>query len=126
MAPAGAGSFDGKGLAYDLEDIHDFAVNIALEAGVLIRKRAIEQSILSRDASSSSSSSSNVQIKTSEVDLVTELDIQVEEEIRKRIVDRWPDHEIIAEESYGKNAGVKAKWERGKVSAFLIFIDHCR
>ncbi|MCO5609191.1 hypothetical protein L7F22_063414 [Adiantum nelumboides] len=95
----------------DLEDIHDFAVAVALRAGALLRRSARQSALLSR-----AGMSSKVQMKSSEVDLVTDMDVQVEELIRTEIQSRWPDDDIVAEESEGKRAGAKAKWHRGKVS----------
>jgi hypothetical protein len=109
-----------EGHLLDLERIHDFAVDVILEAGALIRQRAVQLSIDSRNATNASSSSSKVQIKSNEVDLVTELDVLIEDQIRARIEEAWPEHGIIAEESFGKNAGVKSKWQRGKVSDGVI------
>ena len=95
----------------DLEDIHDFAVAVALRAGALLRRSTRHSALLSR-----AGTSSKVQMKSSEVDLVTDMDVQVEELIRTEIQSRWPDDDIVAEESEGKRAGAKAKWHRGKVS----------
>ncbi|UZJ54612.1 hypothetical protein CBS101457_003932 [Exobasidium rhododendri] len=134
MAQARAGPFNplratgyGKGRKYDLEQIHDFAIQIALEAGVLIRRKAIQQALSSRDRTSqghsslsSSPSSSKVQTKSSDIDLVTELDLKVESHIQRRIEDYWSDHVIIAEESFGKNAGSKVGWQAGKGPTWYI------
>lgn len=109
-----------QGSNLDLEEIHDFAVDVILRAGALIRKGIRQQqfNLQSKEISSAAtfSSSSSFKVKASEVDLVTELDIQVEDQIRAEIEQRWPSHDIVAEESTNI-ADVKAKWQRGRVSA---------
>lgn len=130
MATASAVPFDPQraiglheGSTLDLEEIHDFAVEVILRAGALVRKSIRQQQFNhqskretnnSSAASTSSSSTTTFQIKASEVDLVTELDIQVEDQIRAEIEQRWPDHDIVAEESTNV-ANVKARWQRGRV-----------
>lgn len=118
MVPAHAVPFDiinvtDNVIPFDLEELHDFAVNTALKAGALVRRTARRQYLQAR---SSTPSTSKIQLKASEVDLVTSLDVEVEELIRSEIESRWPGHEITAEESYANSHGTKGKWRRNRVS----------
>ena len=106
----------------DLAEVHDFAVDVALRAGALIRRKARQHFLQSskRAASQSASSSSSIQVKSSEIDLVTELDVQVEDQIRAEIEERWPGHAIVAEESYANDDKTKGIWKRGKGPTWLV------
>ncbi|PWN20467.1 inositol monophosphatase [Microstroma glucosiphilum] len=98
----------------DLEAIHDFATDLAVRAGALLRQAAFSRSqagYLPPPVASSSSSSSNdtslsetpdldVRDKQSNVDIVTETDLRVEKFILEEIQKRYPGHALLAEETY--------------------------
>ncbi|WWC65234.1 uncharacterized protein I303_107851 [Kwoniella dejecticola CBS 10117] len=74
-----------------LDSILKFTINLALEAGEMIR--AGQQKRFS-------SESSNEDEKLNSVDLVTEVDKAVEAFITKKIQGAYPDHQFIGEETF--------------------------
>lgn len=120
--PAKAIGCDPSTPPLDLVEVHDFAVDVALRAGAFIRRQARQQYLRSRQSAASqpSTSSSSIQLKSSEIDLVTELDVQVEDQIRAEIEARWPGHGIVAEESYPRNDKTQGIWESGKGPTWLV------
>ncbi|PWN33365.1 carbohydrate phosphatase, partial [Meira miltonrushii] len=131
MIPSIATSFDpaqavGQSLQdgpIDLEVIHDFAVNVILRAGALLRKHTLLRASQSRQESQSIASTSalhDTEVKASQVDLVTKVDIALEDFIRQEIQNAFPNHEIVAEESFGKNADVKQSWKRGRGPTWFV------
>lgn len=108
-----------------LVDIHDFAVDLALRAGSMVRNSALrraQRSHLTADGceAGEGSGGSDTRLKASQVDLVTEVDVAVEDFIREEIERQWPTHRIVAEESYGSNHSVKDRWEREQVCVALL------
>ncbi|WWC92364.1 uncharacterized protein L201_007321 [Kwoniella dendrophila CBS 6074] len=75
----------------DLDSILEFTINLALEAGELIR---------SGQQRRFSSESANEDEKANSVDLVTEVDKAVEDFITKKIKETYPDHQFIGEETF--------------------------
>ncbi|WRT70753.1 uncharacterized protein IL334_007752 [Kwoniella shivajii] len=75
----------------DLDSILEFTINLALEAGEMIR--AGQQKRFA-------SESSNEDEKVNSVDLVTEVDKAVEAFITKKIKETYPDHQFIGEETF--------------------------
>ncbi|WWC72630.1 uncharacterized protein I206_106594 [Kwoniella pini CBS 10737] len=75
----------------DLDSILEFTINLALEAGEMIR---------SGQQKRFSSESSNEDEKANSVDLVTEVDKAVEAFITKKIKETYPDHQFIGEETF--------------------------
>jgi myo-inositol-1(or 4)-monophosphatase len=54
---------------------------------------------------------SNIQIrKKGEIDLVTEVDLEVERMFRAMIAERFPDHAVLAEEMGETGAGARCRW----------------
>lgn len=78
-----------------MKDIKTFAVETALEAGALLKKRFSE--------------SHEVRYK-SEIDLVTETDGMAEELIVNRIERTFPSHDILAEERREISTGSAFRW----------------
>lgn len=128
MIPSIATSFEpaqvvDKSESIDLETIHDFAVNVILRAGVLLRKHTLLRASQSRQESQNAASTSalkDTEVKASQVDLVTKVDVALEDFIREEIQRVWPNHEIVAEESFGKNTDVKQTWKRGRGPTWFI------
>lgn len=82
-------------MGIDLKEIHDFAVEVAKKAGVIL----IE---------ASKTRSTNIRLKKNTVDIVTETDEKLEEFIRSKILSRYPHHKFVGEESY--SAGQTKKY----------------
>lgn len=74
----------------DLQSILDFTIALAYEAGdvILAGSEAIQ------------SVGSNVDEKKNSVDLVTEYDVKVEELVRKRISEKYPDFQLCVSVQY--------------------------
>ncbi|ODQ54583.1 hypothetical protein SAICODRAFT_54176 [Saitoella complicata NRRL Y-17804] len=83
-------------MAVDLHELHRFAVELAVEAGALLR----DASLSLRRPSQSSSSATAAQQKKNAVDLVTSTDHALEHLLRTRIHNRYPSHKFLGEESY--------------------------
>lgn len=131
MIPSKATSFDPNQVvnqslqhdSIDLEAIHDFAVNVILRAGALLRKHTLLRATQSRQGIQDAASTSalhDTEVKASQVDLVTKVDIALEDFIHQEIQSAWPNHEIVAEESFGKNADVKQTWKRGRGPTWFV------
>ncbi|ORY79513.1 inositol monophosphatase [Protomyces lactucae-debilis] len=71
----------------DLQKLHDFAVQLARDAGKMIT------------SARSSQKQSHAEKKNS-VDLVTEVDVAVEKFVIQAIKEAYPDHKFIGEETY--------------------------
>lgn len=71
----------------DLEELRDFAVNLARDAGKMITGARTDQK-------------SSAAEKKNSVDLVTEVDQAVEAFIIKQIKSQYPEHKFIGEETY--------------------------
>lgn len=103
-------------MALDLEAVHDFATDLAVRAGALLRQAAFSRSqagyLPPPSASTSTSTSTSaastatttpdldVRDKQSNVDIVTETDLRVEKFILDEIRARYPRHALLAEETY--------------------------
>ncbi|GAO48102.1 hypothetical protein G7K_2289-t1 [Saitoella complicata NRRL Y-17804] len=87
---------NGTDMAVDLHELHRFAVELAVEAGALLR----DASLSLRRPSQSSSSATAAQQKKNAVDLVTSTDHALEHLLRTRIHNRYPSHKFLGEESY--------------------------
>lgn len=107
----------------DLTAVHDFAVDVALQAGSLIRTAGRERSRRAR-TEKQSIITEVAREKDSQVDLVTAVDTLVEEYIHKRISTTWPTHEIVAEESYGRHANTNSGWEKERVGDTVSHFLH--
>lgn len=73
----------------------EFAVSIAKEAGHLLKERIRDKHIVSYKG---------------EIDLVTEVDKMSEEILASRINRKFPDHDILAEESVKTDRGSEFRW----------------
>ncbi|PWN41308.1 hypothetical protein IE81DRAFT_315345 [Ceraceosorus guamensis] len=122
----------------ELEELHDFALHLALSAGEALRGATASQISRTRGASSSAfdypyplgeevglqpstsqtaSASSHPtwdegytqEEKAGSTDLVTSTDLMLERLITDRIRQRYPDHHILAEEAYAK--GGSKEWK---------------
>ncbi|KAF9492108.1 inositol monophosphatase [Pleurotus eryngii] len=82
-------------LPIDLHSILDFTISLARDAGDLILEgsEAIQRA-------AGDESQSTVGEKKNSVDLVTEYDVRVEEHVKKKIFQKYPDFKFIGEESY--------------------------
>lgn len=78
-----------------MDNMLPFALDIAREAGDLLRKRFPERH--------------RVEFK-GEIDLVTEADTMAEQLLIDRILRRFPDHDILAEESPATRKGASHRW----------------
>ncbi|MDZ4164695.1 MAG: inositol monophosphatase family protein [Smithellaceae bacterium] len=78
-----------------MESYRNFAVSLAREAGLLLKKRLHEIH--------------TVDFK-GEINIVTEADLMSEELILSRITARYPDHDILSEESPGTVKGSEYRW----------------
>lgn len=79
-------------MALDLKEIEAFAVEVAEKAGqILIDASRNRQTRTDND---------DVRLKMNTVDIVTETDERVEQFIRKQIMEKYPDHNFVGEESY--------------------------
>ncbi|WVQ70781.1 hypothetical protein IAR50_000303 [Cryptococcus sp. DSM 104548] len=76
---------------FDLDSILQFAIQLALDAGKLIREGQENRF---------ASESTQEDEKLNSVDLVTEVDKAVEKFIVGKITEAYPDHKFIGEESY--------------------------
>ncbi|KAK6465954.1 inositol monophosphatase [Scheffersomyces coipomensis] len=80
---------------FDLKQIHDFAVDLARQAGQILINDSLTRN-------------HNIQLKKNAVDIVTETDLKIENFIKLNIQKSYPDHKFIGEESYStKNANEK-------------------
>lgn len=80
----------------DVEKILKFAINLVLRAGHILLNR-FEREM-------------EVRSKSSEIDLVTEADLDSERFIVKTIRDRYPQHSILSEEEVGNTGVSKFFW----------------
>jgi len=78
-----------------MDHIHDFAVSIAREAGDFLKEKLREKI--------------RVEYK-GEINIVTEADHLSEEMLLSRIRSRYPDHDILTEESAGVHQGSSCRW----------------
>jgi len=115
----------------NLEEVHDFLTSLSIKAGSLLRKNVFFRSQQGYPSSSSSSSSTTtttssdstldtlrIEDKDSSVDIVTDVDLAVEEFIISKIRQRFPEYQILAEETYA--AGGSKKFELDDVSRVTI------
>lgn len=76
----------------DLDQIYEFAITLAKEAGEVIKAGSAE---IWRNKANTV-----VNEKKNAVDLVTKFDEETEKLVRKRIAEKYPSHKFIGEESY--------------------------
>lgn len=98
-----------------LREYHDFAANLAVRAGHLLCSAAFKRTQRSVSAETTPSQTLEWREKDSGVDVVTDTDIAVEGFIVSRIRERYPEHHILAEETYA--AGGSKDFELVDVSA---------
>lgn len=113
-------------MPFDLEAIHDFATSLCMRAGSALRANALHRAQSgylsassagvgpSRATDAAVADTLNIQDKDSNVDIVTDVDIAVEKLILDAIRERWPEHKLLAEESYA--AGGSKRFELDDVS----------
>ncbi|GIY81533.1 inositol monophosphatase 1 [Caerostris darwini] len=92
----------------DLDECYNVAVKLAKSAGEIIRK-AIDKE-------------KSIEIKTSNVDLVTETDKKVEDLLKKGFLESFPDHCFIGEESPGCNLTDSSTWIIDPVDGTMNFV----
>ncbi|KAH9810067.1 Protein qutG [Teratosphaeria destructans] len=84
----------------DLDEIYRFALQLAKDSG-----KILDDGWRTRCSSSSGNGEAMIHTeKDSAVDLVTQTDEDVEAFIRRRILDQYPLHKFVGEESYSKGA----------------------
>lgn len=76
----------------DLKEIEAFAVQVAEAAGKILMEASKNRQTRSNN--------DDIRLKMNTVDIVTETDEQVEQFIRKEILQKYPDHDFVGEESY--------------------------
>ncbi|GAA5993013.1 hypothetical protein JCM11641_007924 [Rhodosporidiobolus odoratus] len=81
----------------NLDEIYSFAVQLAKDAGQLILDGSNKRS---QPATTTTTAENSVQTKKNRVDLVTETDQSVENFIKERIAQTYPDFKFIGEESF--------------------------
>lgn len=80
----------------DLTALHAFAAQLAIEAGSYLREQAISRAY----PSAGPAYDLEMVIKENAADLVTKADLHAEQLITSAIKERYPEHQIIGEESY--------------------------
>jgi len=78
-----------------MDDCTEFVIAVAREAGIFLKERLHEKHVISYKG---------------EIDIVTEEDRLSERIITSRIRDRYPDHDILAEESTGMARRSRCRW----------------
>ncbi len=78
-----------------MDDYRDFAIGVAKEAGTFLKERLNDKHIIDYKG---------------EINIVTEVDRMSEEIITSTISQRYPHHDILAEESAGTNKGSEFRW----------------
>jgi stalled ribosome rescue protein Dom34 len=116
--------------ADDLEEAHDFAARLAVRAGQMLRQNAWEriqhawQPPSDPSSSTSSSSALNEQLKNgSSTDIVTDVDISVEQFVVSELKERYGSRgwQVLAEEEYAAKGD--NRYLCGQVSVTL-FVSH--
>ncbi|EPQ32012.1 uncharacterized protein PFL1_00210 [Pseudozyma flocculosa PF-1] len=110
-----------------LEQYHDFATDLAVRAGALLCQSAFTRAqagycppspTTSLPSSTDNTAALNIKDKDSSVDVVTDTDIAVENFIIGEIKRRFPEHRILAEETYA--AGGSKKFELGDEPTWIV------
>ncbi|GFT95429.1 inositol monophosphatase 2, partial [Nephila pilipes] len=92
----------------NIDDCYNLAVKLAQEAGKVIRQ-AIDRE-------------KNVEIKTTNMDLVTETDKKVEELLHNGFISQFPDHCFIGEETPGCELTNAPTWIIDPVDGTMNFV----
>lgn len=103
----------------DLEAIHDFAASLAVRAGALLATHAYQRA----RSGHPDAKSLNQREKDSSVDIVTDIDVAVEQFVLEEIRKHYPVHHVLAEESY--SAGGSRTFELPDVSIVLLCNKLC-
>lgn len=87
----------------DYAALHAFAATLAIEAGSYLRDQALSRAYPS-SVPGAAAYDLEMTIKENAADLVTKADLHAERMISEAIRERYPDHQIIGEESYSAGA----------------------
>ncbi|KAN0060497.1 hypothetical protein ACQY0O_007828 [Thecaphora frezii] len=117
-AAAAASSSSASTRQAELELYHDFATSLAVEAGKLLCRSVAARATAGYVAPDANGAALDVRDKSSSVDVVTDTDIAVEKFIIDAIRARFPQHKILAEETYAQ--GGKQRFELGDEVTWIV------